>query len=44
MKNIFCQTIYLPYAAYADDDDDDDEASAKVNIRIIINSIWTEKR
>ena len=32
--------MYLPYTASTDDDD----TSAEVNIRIIINSIWTDSR
>jgi hypothetical protein len=32
--------MYLPYTASTDDD----ETSAKDNIRIIINSIWTDRR
>jgi hypothetical protein len=32
--------MYLPYTVSTDDD----EASAEVNIRITINSIWTDRR
>jgi hypothetical protein len=32
--------MYLPYIASTEDD----ETSAEVKIRIIINSIWTDKR
>jgi hypothetical protein len=31
----------MPYTASTDDDD---EPNAEVNIRIIINSIWTDRR
>ena len=38
INNIVCQTTYLPYTASTDGD----ETSVEVNIRIIINSIWTD--
>jgi len=39
-NNIFCQTVHLPYTTSIDDD----ETKAEDNIRIIINSIWTDRR
>jgi hypothetical protein len=35
--------MYMPYTT-STHDDDDDKSSAEVNIRIIINGIWTDRR